>query len=90
MLGLGGATEDEKVINLINAVEELKKKVDIPSTLKEVIQVLRESEQWEESCVRQEGRLQQDVDLLPGFLRHWRGGRTSWALVLRLSRLQSA
>ena len=43
MLGLGGATEDEKVIHLINAVEELKKKVDIPSTLKEVIQV-RDSE----------------------------------------------
>ena len=42
MLGLGGATEDEKVIHLINAVEELKKKVDIHSTLKEVIQV-RES-----------------------------------------------
>ena len=46
MLGLGGATEDEKVINLINAVEELKKKVDIPSTLKEVIQVCEKQKHW--------------------------------------------
>ncbi len=39
MLGLGGASEDEKVTLLIGAVEELKKKVDIPPTIKEIIQV---------------------------------------------------
>ena len=36
MLGLGGNTVDEKVIKLIEAVEELKAKVDIPPTIKEI------------------------------------------------------
>ena len=36
MLGLGGNTTDEKVIKLIEAVEDLKKKVDIPPTIKEI------------------------------------------------------
>ncbi|GIM11511.1 hypothetical protein Vretimale_14988 [Volvox reticuliferus] len=37
MLNLGGATDDEKVIKLIEAVEDLKKKVDIPATIKEIL-----------------------------------------------------
>ena len=44
-LGLGGATEDEKVIRLINAIEDLKRKVEIPASIKEVIQV-RELSQY--------------------------------------------
>lgn len=34
-LGLGGNTDDEKVALLINAIDELKKKVNIPLTIKE-------------------------------------------------------
>jgi acetaldehyde dehydrogenase/alcohol dehydrogenase len=34
-LGLGGKTADEKVEALINAIDELKAKVNIPMTLKE-------------------------------------------------------
>ena len=34
-LGLGGSTDDEKVQLLVNAIEELKKKVNIPKTIKE-------------------------------------------------------
>ncbi|KAG2483733.1 hypothetical protein HYH03_017451 [Edaphochlamys debaryana] len=36
MLGLGGNTVDEKVVKLIEAVENLKKQVEIPSTIKEI------------------------------------------------------
>ncbi|GCL35284.1 aldehyde-alcohol dehydrogenase [Sphaerospermopsis reniformis] len=36
-LGLGGSTEDEKVELLINAVEKLKKDVEIPPSIKDVI-----------------------------------------------------
>lgn len=36
-LNLGGDTEDEKVEKLIAAVEELKRQVDIPSTIQEAI-----------------------------------------------------
>jgi acetaldehyde dehydrogenase/alcohol dehydrogenase len=35
-LGLGGETEDEKVQKLIDAVEDLKAKLDIPKSLKEL------------------------------------------------------
>lgn len=34
-LGLGGKTDDEKVDNLIKAIEDLKKKINIPSSIKE-------------------------------------------------------
>ncbi len=34
-LQLGGATDDEKVENLIKAIEDLKKKLDIPSSIRE-------------------------------------------------------
>lgn len=44
MLGLGGRTLDEKVIKLIEAVEELKREVDIPSTIKEIMGPNREAE----------------------------------------------
>lgn len=37
-LGLGGSTQEEKVILLINAIEDLKKQIDIPSTIREIIQ----------------------------------------------------
>lgn len=37
MLGLGGHTEDEKVIKLIEAVEALKAELDIPPTIKEIL-----------------------------------------------------
>lgn len=40
-LALGGSTEDEKVILLINAIEDLKKKLEIPSTIREIIQTER-------------------------------------------------
>ncbi len=36
-LGLGGTTEDEKVEKLIEAIENLKKEVGIPLTIKEVL-----------------------------------------------------
>ncbi|HBB35761.1 MAG TPA: bifunctional acetaldehyde-CoA/alcohol dehydrogenase [Cyanobacteria bacterium UBA8803] len=36
-LNLGGDTEDEKVNRLINAIEELKRQVDIPSAMKDAI-----------------------------------------------------
>ncbi|MGB4046013.1 MAG: iron-containing alcohol dehydrogenase, partial [Halanaerobiales bacterium] len=35
-LGLGGETEDEKVELLIQAIEELKEEVDIPTSIKAV------------------------------------------------------
>jgi alcohol dehydrogenase class IV len=38
MLGLGGATDDEKVLKLIEAVEELKRKCDIPVSIKDIFQ----------------------------------------------------
>ncbi|GFH23969.1 uncharacterized protein HaLaN_21675, partial [Haematococcus lacustris] len=44
MLGLGGATEDEKIILLIEAVEDLKRQVNIPDNLREIIGVEREAE----------------------------------------------
>lgn len=44
MLGLGGSTLEEKVVNLIQAVEELKAKVEIPSTIREIVGVEREQE----------------------------------------------
>lgn len=34
-LGLGGKTEDEKVANLVRAIDDLKKKLDIPMTIAE-------------------------------------------------------
>jgi len=34
-LGLGGKTDDEKVDNLINAIEELKLELDIPASIKQ-------------------------------------------------------
>lgn len=37
MLGLGGTTDDEKVIKLIEAIEELKRKCDVPPTIKEIL-----------------------------------------------------
>jgi acetaldehyde dehydrogenase / alcohol dehydrogenase len=36
-LRLGGTTDDEKVENLIAAIEDLKRKLDIPQTLKETL-----------------------------------------------------
>lgn len=36
MLNLGGTTVDEKVVKLIEAVENLKKQCDVPSTIKEI------------------------------------------------------
>ena len=36
-LGLGGDTDDERVENLINAVEALKQSVDIPATISDVM-----------------------------------------------------
>ncbi len=36
MLNLGGKNDDEKVANLIKAIEELKAKLDIPKSLKEM------------------------------------------------------
>ena len=36
-LGLGGKNEDEKVDNLIMAIEHLKEQLDIPMTIKEVL-----------------------------------------------------
>ncbi|KAJ9514832.1 hypothetical protein QJQ45_028502 [Haematococcus lacustris] len=44
MLGLGGATEDEKIILLIEAVEDLKRQVNIPDNLREIIGAEREAE----------------------------------------------
>ncbi len=38
-MGLGGATVDEKVIKLIEAIEELKKKVGIPTSIKAIMEV---------------------------------------------------
>ncbi|KXZ52653.1 hypothetical protein GPECTOR_9g698 [Gonium pectorale] len=37
MLELGGTTQDEKVIKLIEAVENLKKQCDVPPTIKEIL-----------------------------------------------------
>jgi len=42
-LGLGGDTREEKVIKLIEAVEDLKKQVDVPSTIKEIVGAEKES-----------------------------------------------
>ncbi len=39
MLNLGGETEEEKVKLLIQAIEDLKKELDIPSTIQEVMEV---------------------------------------------------
>jgi len=36
-LNLGGETEEEKVVNLIAAVEDLKRQVDIPATIKDTL-----------------------------------------------------
>jgi acetaldehyde dehydrogenase/alcohol dehydrogenase len=36
-LGLAGETEDEKVVHLIAAIEDLKRQLDIPASIKEVI-----------------------------------------------------
>ena len=36
-LGLGGVTEDEKVELLVDAIENLKKELDVPLTIKEVL-----------------------------------------------------
>ena len=36
-LQLGGATDEEKVARLINAIESLKHQLDIPSSIREVI-----------------------------------------------------
>jgi len=36
-LNLGGETEDEKVENLIAAVEDLKRQVEIPATIKDAL-----------------------------------------------------
>lgn len=44
ILCLGGNTQDEKVIKLIEAVEALKKQVDIPATLQEVLGAEKEGE----------------------------------------------
>lgn len=37
MVGLGGTTDDEKVIKLIEAVEDLKAQCDVPPTIREMI-----------------------------------------------------
>ncbi len=44
MLGLGGHTPDEKVMKLIEAVEQLKRDCDVPPTLKEIIGADKEAE----------------------------------------------
>lgn len=44
MLGLGGATPDEKVMHLIEAVEELKRQCDIPPTIREIVGADKEAE----------------------------------------------
>jgi alcohol dehydrogenase class IV len=44
LLGLGGSTDEERVVRLIGAVEELKAKLDIPLTLREIIGAEREQE----------------------------------------------
>ncbi|PNH07040.1 Aldehyde-alcohol dehydrogenase [Tetrabaena socialis] len=36
MLSLGGTTDDEKVVKLIEAVENLKKQCDVPATIQEI------------------------------------------------------
>ena len=51
LLKLGGNSNEEKVVRLIGAIEDLKKAVDIPLTLKEVIG----SEEREEYMVREGG-----------------------------------
>jgi alcohol dehydrogenase class IV len=37
MLGLGGASKEEKVVKLIEAVEDLKRQLDVPATIREVV-----------------------------------------------------
>jgi len=44
MLGLGGGSQEEKVVRLIAAVEELKAKLDIPLTIREIVGAEREPE----------------------------------------------
>lgn len=44
MLGLGGKSEDDKVIKLIEAVEALKAEVDIQPTIKEMLGADKEAE----------------------------------------------
>jgi acetaldehyde dehydrogenase/alcohol dehydrogenase len=44
LLQLGGETRDEKVIRLIEAVEQLKAQVNIPPTIKDVLGAAREAE----------------------------------------------
>ncbi|KAI8477186.1 MAG: acetaldehyde dehydrogenase [Monoraphidium minutum] len=44
LLCLGGTTQEDKVVRLIAAVEELKAKVDIPPTIREIVGAEREGE----------------------------------------------
>ncbi|EFN53515.1 hypothetical protein CHLNCDRAFT_58567 [Chlorella variabilis] len=44
MLGLGGGSPDEKVIKLIEAVEELKRQCDIPPTIRDILGADKEGE----------------------------------------------
>ncbi|GFR45832.1 hypothetical protein Agub_g7196 [Astrephomene gubernaculifera] len=46
MLGLGGSTPDEKVVKLIEAVEDLKKKCDVPATIKDIFNDAAKSEEY--------------------------------------------
>lgn len=44
LLGLGGTTQEQKVVRLIGAVEDLKRKLDIPPTIREIVGAEREQE----------------------------------------------
>ncbi len=46
MLGLGGATDDDKVVALIEAVEELKRQCDVPPTIREILNSAEAEEQF--------------------------------------------
>lgn len=44
LLGLGGNTNEQKVVNLIAAVEDLKARLEIPATVREIVGAEREQE----------------------------------------------
>lgn len=89
MLGLGGKTLDEKVINLIEAIEELKAEVDIPPTIKEIIGAEREAEYlasldrlaedaFDDQCTGANPRYPLISDLKQLYIEAWKAPITPW------------
>jgi acetaldehyde dehydrogenase/alcohol dehydrogenase len=85
-LGLGGKTEDEKIENLVSAIDALKRQIDIPMTIKETLsgqeqafyeQVESMADQaFDDQCTGTNPRYPLIQDLKELYILAYQGGKT--------------